>query len=535
MRDFWEQNVENSDIAQAKKIQSTHYYYIWIVPLIAFIAGGWMLYKYYEKLGPLVIITFKNSGGLEPKQSFVKFRDVKVGTVEKILLSKRDTGVVVYVRMNKDVDPFLNKNARFWIVKPEIGLGKIRGLDALMSGAYIQMDSKLGGAKKYIFRGYEEPPLMQNTSEGTTFLLQSTDSYALRPGAPVYYKSVQVGSIKKIDLTDDGTQIEFYIFVRSPYDKFINDTTLFWNVKSYSLKLHDNGFTVDMGSLEQLIVGGVSFATKELDGYKTKKRFYLFKDKEEALQNRLGTRHKELPFLMKFTKGSGYLHNGAPVKFQGFRVGRVYDINATIMQKDVHMRVKASIDVDAFGGVEQLDTLVQKGLKATLKQDMLLTKNLHIELVFDGKGEHIQKIGKYYLFPTKEAQSNKFLMYIEKILTKLEHLPLKNILDAATALLRDTKEPLVQMLQDIRQTSKALRTLLEANATKELPQQLVQNLQKLQTTLQSFNDLAKTYSKDSLFEAKLSQTLHDIDKASKSLNRLLLKLEQKPNALLFGD
>ena len=534
MRDFWEQSVKN-ELTSAKKIKSTHYYYIWIVPVIALIVGGWMLYKYYEKLGPLVIITFKNSGGLEPKQSFVKFRDVKVGTVEKILLSKRDTGVVVYVRMNKDVDPFLNKNARFWIVKPEIGLGKIRGLDALMSGAYIQMDSKLGGTKKYIFRGYEEPPLIQNEKKGTTYLLQSDDSYALRPGAPVYYKSMQVGSINKVDLAKSGKSVNFYIFVRSPYDKLINDSTLFWNVKSYSLKLHDTGFTVDMGSLEQLIVGGVSFMTKELDGSKTKKRFYLFKDKEEALQNRLGTEHKELAFLMEFAKGSGYLQNGAPVKFRGFRVGKVYDINASLVQKDVHMRVKASIDVNAFGGVEQLRKLVQKGLKATLEPDMLLTKNLHIELGFDGKGERMQKVGKYYLFPTKEAKPNRFLLHIEKILTKLENLPIKKTLIATNALLSDTKEPLVQMLQEIKSTSKALRGLLEANATKELPQQLEQNLQKLQTTLQLFNDLAKTYSKDSLFEAKLSQTLYDIDKASKSLNRLLIKLEQKPNALLFGD
>jgi len=178
--------VIDEDVVEVKIKKSEVSFAVWIVPLLALIVGGWLIYQYYAKLGPMVTITFKNSGGLEPKQSQVKFRDVKVGSVEKIEILKEKEGVKVYVRINKDVTPFLNENTKFWIVKPEIDLGKVRGLDALMSGAYIQMYSKLGDKEIREFKGLEEQPLVLKEENGKTFKLVSQNSYDFSEGTPVY-------------------------------------------------------------------------------------------------------------------------------------------------------------------------------------------------------------------------------------------------------------------------------------------------------------------------------------------------------------
>jgi len=55
------------------------------------------------------------------------------------------------------------------------------------------------------------------------------------------------------------------------------------------------------------------------------------------------------------------------------------------------------------------------------------------------------------------------------------------------------------------------------------------------TTLAAYEELAKHYAKHSMFSKKLSKTLEDIDKASKDLDKLLIKLYKKPNAVVFGD
>ena len=86
---------------------------VWLIPIISLLVAGWMIFKYYSNLGPLIQIEFKNSGGLEPKRSIVKFRDVKVGKVEKVTILKNKEGVLVYVRMHKDMRPFLNSTTRF--------------------------------------------------------------------------------------------------------------------------------------------------------------------------------------------------------------------------------------------------------------------------------------------------------------------------------------------------------------------------------------------------------------------------------------
>ena len=172
---------------------------IWIIPIISLVVGGWLIYKYYASLGPLITIKFKKSGGLEAKRSFVKFRDVKVGKVESIEILK-EGGVLVRVRINKDMKPFLNSTTKFWVVKPEISFNKVRGLDALLSGPYIQMYAKPKGFTKTFFIGLENPPLDTEIVNGKVYKLISNSSYGLEEGLPVYYKDIKVGVIRRVEL-----------------------------------------------------------------------------------------------------------------------------------------------------------------------------------------------------------------------------------------------------------------------------------------------------------------------------------------------
>ena len=536
--------MENNDILEVKIKKSEVSWVVWIVPLLALIVGGWMIYKYYSSMGPLISITFKNSGGLEPKQSYVKFREVKVGVVEKIEILKDKEGVIVYARMNKDVEPFLNENAKFWIVKPQIGLGKVQGLDALMSGAYIQMQSRLGSQERRFFVGLEEPPLDVEPSKGHTYLLKATQSYELEPGAPVYYKQMKVGRVEKVELGRDGEEVDIYIFVKKPYDRFVNASTKFWNLRGIDLTFSGDGLRVDMGSVSQILVGGVEFETKELFEQAKKgseEAFYLYPSKKEALQKKLGyPKERYAEFLMNFDGGTGYLNIEAPVKFEGYKVGYVKDIYSYFDPSStrIESQVLVSMDLSAFdknGSIAGLEEAVKKGLKARLASANILSRSLYVELVFDKKPAKLRNLGTLYTFPTLSYRKNDIAALIEDILKKIEQLPLRETLKSFGDLAKVNTQPLKRALDRTGSTLAELERLLKKSNDQELPKKIAQDLVELQKTLQEYKDLARGYAKDSLFGAQLSETLKDIDEASRSLQKLLIKLDKKPNALIFGE
>ena len=55
------------------------------------------------------------------------------------------SGVIVSARMNKGTASLLNEKTKFWVVKPRVGLEGVTGLNTLLSGAYIGIDSSEDG------------------------------------------------------------------------------------------------------------------------------------------------------------------------------------------------------------------------------------------------------------------------------------------------------------------------------------------------------------------------------------------------------
>jgi paraquat-inducible protein B len=113
---------------------------VWLIPLIALVIGGWLAYKSFSERGPLISIRFKTAEGLEAEKTKIKFKDVIIGAVEDIQLSKEKDEVIVLARMDNEAKPYLTENTRFWVVRATISGGQISALGTLLSGAYIGVD-----------------------------------------------------------------------------------------------------------------------------------------------------------------------------------------------------------------------------------------------------------------------------------------------------------------------------------------------------------------------------------------------------------
>jgi len=486
---------------------------IWIIPLISLIVGGWLVYKYYVSLGPLITVKFKNSGGLEAKRSFVKFRDVKVGRVESIEILK-DEGVLVKIRMEKSMKPFLNSSTKFWIVKPEISINKVRGLDALLSGPYIQMYAKPNGFDKTFFRGLEEPPLNAEIVNGKVYKLVADRAYGIEEGMPIYYKDMKVGVVRRVVFKNN--KVTIYIVVWKRYDKYINNSTKFWNLKNINISFKENSINAKLPPFKALLFGGIEFDTP-FDKDKNKTVFKLYASKNMAFKHSLtGNRYVDINFT--FDKDVSKLQTGDIIKFRGYKIGDVKKILSfyDVKKNKIITKVLASVNIGVFH--MNLDKILKKGVVIKFNNSFLGDY-----LIFDFDKKYRGRI-------FTDIEKSETLTKINRLLDKLNSLPLNKLIKDTDVAINTLTPALNKTLNSISLTSKNANNVM-LNTSKNLNI----TLKRLSNLSLSLEKLTNTYDKNSLFYDKSTTTLKNINKAFYNLNKILNKLDKKPNSIILGD
>src|SRR5574338_1077853 len=74
---------------------------IWLIPIVAAIAGAFLVYRTFTERGPSITIVLEAASGIEPGKTPIKYRDVQLGVVEHVTLSDSFKQVVVTARMEK--------------------------------------------------------------------------------------------------------------------------------------------------------------------------------------------------------------------------------------------------------------------------------------------------------------------------------------------------------------------------------------------------------------------------------------------------
>ena len=139
---------------------------VWLVPVVAILIGGWLIYKAISEKGPEITITFNTAEGLEAGKTKIKCKDVEIGLVEEISLSKDLTQVIVKAQLVREADSFLSENSRFWVVRARVSASSVTGLGTVFSGAYIDIDPGAPGKPARHFAGLEDPPIVNDLGKG---------------------------------------------------------------------------------------------------------------------------------------------------------------------------------------------------------------------------------------------------------------------------------------------------------------------------------------------------------------------------------
>jgi len=522
---------------------------VWMIPFIALLVALWLVYQHYAKIGPTIEISFKSNAGLIANQSQIKMRDVTVGMVTHISLSKDGKGVTVKASINKEVAPYLNAQAKIWIVHPDVGSHGVSGLDTLLSGSYIKIHGVKAQETLYSFVGLEKP-YIDNEAKGTYYKLSAPSSHDITEGSHVYYRKVKIGRVERVEIAENGQQVNFTIFVNEEYTGFINLKSKFYKRSNLALDISGGKLDFNLAGISQIVRGGISIytpsysigdETSQIDRHHV---FPIYKNLAQMKEKHLQRGAEEKIYKLVFEEDLSKLEINAPIKYKGFQVGYVIDIESYFNETNHHIdsEVYAKIYTKAFAteaqkGKEALENLVAQGLKAQLDTALPMIGSQFIELIFDTNttGRLVQHQG-YALFPTMvKTQEATILEDVHKLIKKLETLPLDSLMQSATQLIDNNNQPLNKLLKEFDKTVKNVNALITSKSLKQLPNDLHETLQTLEETLLQFQNLSQGYNADSKFSAELSLTLRELSLAAESIERVSRKLEKKPNALLLGD
>ena len=536
---------------------------IWIVPFIAILIAGWLAYQYFSELGPQIRIVFPQNEGLQAGQSQIKYKDVAIGTVSKIELEADGDGVTVVARMDKGTEAYLNDDTKFWIVKPEVGLTGVSGLETLISGTYINMHTTKGGVFKEKFHGMSHA--YRKVSDGEYFHLFAPMGYNIQKGTPIYFKNIKVGQVEYMNISLDGAGIDFIIFIEKFYVPYVHTDSKFWVESALDVDISNGRLDVNVAPLTHMLRGGISFSSTGEDNTSVVEDtyvFHLYPNKAVAEDKQIG---KGGDFIRTFeieTHASiAKLKVDASVRYDGYDVGRVKDIKLSFDPKTHKMlgKIYVEIDTSSFATEDEnsttcarrFRTAVKEGLRAKITPTDILTGMLFIDLVFDDNvsNEGIRFGSKYPVLPTVEHHEFGLLDGVEEMVAKLNRLPLEKLLTSLNKVVDDTaivvkdagkvvnnvNEPLVALLKDLKTTVKNLNAMTNKKAFARMPNEISTALKELTRTLKSTKKVVKGYGSNSLITRQISDTLKTVTKTSKEMQSFLKMLNRKPNSLIFGD
>jgi paraquat-inducible protein B len=246
------------------KVKKTRWNFsiVWVVPVIAAIVAGYLLYGRVRQLGPKITIRFRDGSGLKTGQTPINYRGVQIGEVAAVELTRDHQFVLVKARLQRSAASIAKQGAVFWIVRPEVGIGNITGLNTVITGPEIDVLPG-NGEPQSEFVGLENAPVALE-EKGLKVTIIGDRLGSLRPGSPVYYRGVEVGTIQQCDLSPNAVTVAIQVLIKQRYAKLVRNGSKFWNVSGLDVSFgFFRGLEVNMESLRSLATGGIAFATPD--------------------------------------------------------------------------------------------------------------------------------------------------------------------------------------------------------------------------------------------------------------------------------
>ncbi len=537
---------EQEPIAATPELRSAQRWnVVWVVPILAMLIGGWMLYRSISSKGPEIRIRFDTAEGIQAGKTELRCRSVNVGKVTRVELAEDLSSVLVYCTMDAGNEKLLRKGSRFWVVRPRVSAADISGLGTLLTGVYVELEPGAGELGPRKWKGRETPPPTNRSVPGLRLTLVSEDAASLSIGSPVYYRGYEVGRVESRELDADGRRIIYEVFIREQYQGLVRENTKFWNTSGIDIAAGVDGFKIRTPSFQSMVSGGVSFAVQEgVDPESLAKDGTIFDLHEDENSAASSTFEPTMQLLLLFDQSVRGLSKSAPVEYRGIEIGRVRNISFDYVADRENQKVPVLVEVDprilrpngAVTPTEEeiplLGDAIKKGLRATLKTGSLLTGALYVDFDYypDEFPEELGYKGDYPVVPTLQSGFAQLEVKLAAILDKIEKLPIEEAManiSKAAGEAATTAEDARSALTQIKEAAAAAKVTLENPDFKGLPADL-------RKTLAEFEKSIASVGPDGNIQGDLLRTLDELRSAIRSMESMTDTIQEKPNSLLFG-
>ena len=508
---------------------------VWLVPLIALIAGSWLLMKNIRNTGPKVTLLMDSADGIEISNTVIKVLSVNVGRVTKIGLRENRQGVEVTATLNADVRDLIRKDTQFWVVKPRIDQSGVTGLNTLVSGSYIAFTPGISEEKADTFTVSELPPLAAIGQTGLRLKLNGKNSKMITPGSHVMYENFIVGQVESASFNPNTQTVEYSIFIQSPNQDLVNKGSQFWLESGIKINTNGGGLSIDSAPLPALLSGAIAFSSPKANSNQQVKNddpFTLYSSRNEI--NDLPS-ERALYYTVFFNDSIRGLLKGSPVEYKGIKVGSVADApyferngSLTLFTNGwipVRIRIEPdSMEINADPQSHehwqrQFQTALNNGLNAMMASNNLITGSKLIELTSaPTSGAKLKPFTQYAgdnVIPTRSGGLDNLQAQLGDLLNKLNKLPLEK-----------TMGELNGTLAELKTTLNSANKLISKPQTQRIPEELNKTLTELRQTLKGVSPQSPLYG-------DIQTTLHSIEQTLREAKPLLNTLKEQPNALIF--
>jgi paraquat-inducible protein B len=191
-------------------------------------------------------IAFENGQGLLGGKTELRYLGIPVGIVEEV---RTTVGrVEATARFQPGYDFLTRKGSEFAIIRPELDLKGVKGIETLVGGIYIACAPGSGSGYAELFEAVPAamPALMNET--GLEIVLESP-STRIGPGAPISYNNTDVGEVISKTLSQDGKKIFLTARIREEYTRLLRSNSIFWSDSTLEAKVGFFKVEVDRPSL----------------------------------------------------------------------------------------------------------------------------------------------------------------------------------------------------------------------------------------------------------------------------------------------
>ncbi|HNP27159.1 MAG TPA: intermembrane transport protein PqiB [Nitrosomonas sp.] len=534
MNNSTEPSIEKADVSHIKGISG-----LWLIPLITIAVGAWMVYDHWANQGPLITITFSSAEGLAVEKTKIKTRNVEVGKVVDISLNEGLDGVTVTARMSHEVKDMLVEDSSFWLVQPTIGFSGVSGLNTIFSGQYIEFLPGKNDDKTDHFEGLDAPPLTPPGTPGLHVTLHTHGDFSFKEGDVILYKGFNVGQIEKVHFNLDKRMIFYDAFIKAPYHELMTTNTRFWKMSGISAEVTADGVTLQAGTIQSLLQGGIAFSVPE--GERLGERITQHAEYHiYPSQSAINEKHYDhsLRYVLLVESNERGLSSGAPVYYRGIQVGKVLrsgDIEPGrhLLEPSMKIPVVMELYPGSFGledsqqgrveAERHINQLVTEGLSATIKVSNFILGQQLVEINFPSSSTKQPKLhaldyhNDLVIIPVTLDGISHISAQLSELIEKINNLPLESIGKRAEQLLAQS----TQTLHSIEKMTTDMHDL-----------ELVASLNG---TLHDARELMSDFTAESATNQELQRMLATVADAFAEIKPLLTQLKNKPDALIFSN